>query len=487
MNNRNDLLNKKIKYVFKPYREVFINNTPLEIDNKLIINDDIWTWPKAGKKYSFDWSKLNMPSKIKEFFKGFIFFRFQNIAATSVYSMDFSLLRFIAKNKEFHNLPWKETTIIKVFANNKKLITFKKLYEWCYANQIAGFNKETLLFLEEFKYTIKKSYERIYFRETYIKDSIVNKILEELKKNEQNISQFSLRELQKHIIMRLCWELAPRPSQIYFLNFEDIVVMQNHETKSKYYCLNLPMSKKLGKTENGKRSRRISTILGKELELLIAETKKISSSNALFVGIYDNNKRCACHGINRILLEAFSFVGLGSIDLRHHLAQAFADEGAPVELLAEILGHNTLIASRAYVTTTPKLAQIKTKALGKMPSYNKTMSMLLTGEIIDMPKISNQNWVSGVVGMEYIGSIGICGLQTVCPKNPIYSCYTCKKFQPFKEGLHKEVLKALEDYIQLFLDTGISKNDLKNNRVVIQLSDCISGVRDVIKKINGNA
>ncbi|OCA72580.1 hypothetical protein BBI01_07245 [Chryseobacterium artocarpi] len=247
------------------------------------------------------------------------------------------------------------------------------------------------------------------------------------------------------------------------------------------------MSKKLGQITNGKRIRRISSILGKELELLISETKKVSPpTNAMFVTSYNNHVRCPCHIINRILLESFSFVNLGSIELRHHLAQSFADDGAPIEIIAEILGHNTLIASKAYIKATPKIVEIKTKALGKFEPYHKIINMLLTGEIINKPQSIEKNWVQGIVGMEYIGEIGKCNLQQICPKNPIYSCYTCKKFHPFKNGDHHKVLEALEKHVQLFIDIGLKRNDIKNNRTIIQLRETITAVKTVIQIISQN-
>ncbi|OCA71945.1 hypothetical protein BBI01_07250 [Chryseobacterium artocarpi] len=94
-NNKIDNISlEKSEYIFKPYKAIYISNTPSEIDNRLYINEEIWTWPKAGRIYSLDWKKKNLPDNLKELFKGFIFHRFQNNSSTSIYSMDLSLINF---------------------------------------------------------------------------------------------------------------------------------------------------------------------------------------------------------------------------------------------------------------------------------------------------------------------------------------------------------------------------------------------------------
>lgn len=51
-------------------------------------------------------------------------------------------------------------------------------------------------------------------------------------------------------------------------------------------------------------------------------------------------------------------------------------------MIAELLGHNSTVAARAYVTATPNIARIKEKALGKSPAYQRIMRSLLTGEVV---------------------------------------------------------------------------------------------------------
>ena len=90
-----------------------------------------------------------------------------------------------------------------------------------------------------------------------------------------------------------------------------------------------------------------------------------------------------------------------------------------------------------------------------------------------------------MVGSRYIGGIGACGLNanTECPKNPVYSCYTCKKFNPFKDGVHSEVKEMLQKEAQYFIDISEKGLALESNRTITQLEKTIEAVDAVIERI----
>ena len=90
-----------------------------------------------------------------------------------------------------------------------------------------------------------------------------------------------------------------------------------------------------------------------------------------------------------------------------------------------------------------------------------------------------------MVGNQYIGGVGACGLpeDTACPKNPVYACYTCAKFHPFRDGTHQEVKSGLQKQAQYFIDIAEKAMDLGHNRTFLQLERTIEAVDAVIQRI----
>ena len=241
------------------------------------------------------------------------------------------------------------------------------------------------------------------------------------------------------------------------------------------------MAKKIASDNIEKRIRAISLFLGQMIELMIY----ISPDTKCSAMLLDNNGERLTGTAIRMIVQKES-EGYTSTDFRHNLAQGLADQGAAAEIISEILGHNSTVPARAYIAATPKIAEIKTKALAKNDTYKTIMKMMLTGDIISSEGVKKSKSVKGVVGFQYIGNIGLCGLEmnTPCPKNPVYSCYTCKKFNPFKDGNHDEVKSSLEKQVQLFINKSEQFNELSSNRAVIQLEQTISAVAAVIERIN---
>jgi hypothetical protein len=43
------------------------------------------------------------------------------------------------------------------------------------------------------------------------------------------------------------------------------------------------------------------------------------------------------------------------------------------------------------------------------------------------------------------GDLGVCGAQGACREFAPISCYTCRKFRPWRDGPHREILQQLCD------------------------------------------
>ncbi|WP_150114799.1 hypothetical protein [Chryseobacterium sp. IHB B 17019] len=268
-------------YEFNTCKDIFINNTPADIDKKCYCRDDLWRWPLQGRIYKLDWRKFYFSNELKELLKGYIFYRLQNKSPYTVVSMDIYFIRYLSKCSELRNFPWsKELLIYHLGLCEDILCSLKLFYKWCLVQNIKNFTKETFEIICDFKASKKIPYQNIFLRQNYIEDSKIKIIINKLN---QPVDLTKAFDLQIRILMRLCFELAPRPSQIYVLNNEDLKIFKNENI---YYSITLTMTKKISLKKYDKRTRAVSSKLGFEISKLISMNKELgSTSNALFINL----------------------------------------------------------------------------------------------------------------------------------------------------------------------------------------------------------
>lgn len=457
---------------------------------------EVWKWRDGGILTKIDWNNFSFCNTLKNTLKNFIIYRLQTRSLMAIGSNDKWLLQDIDNSSLRDFTFWTVPNLIEFLGvlssrgKLKNIHTFRSFYRWATSRNIDGFLKETLITLMEFKAPIRKPYANVFLAGEYLSSEDEDLILYTVKNNYDQNNFISLRD---NTILSLCFELSPRPIQIHSIDINDFQKISGSNNNS-YYSIMLPLAKKLSNTNYEKRNRKISTELGKKIESLIQFNMKIFNDDvpALFRDTHNKNddlKRLSTVRISKIIQQQLKESGLdkgqGATVLRHHLAQSLADQGASAEVIAEILGHNSTLPSNAYIAATPEIAAIKTKALGKNTTYKDISKMLLTGKIIDRNKFIKERWVKGMVGAQYIGGIGSCGLpeNTSCPKNPVYSCYTCNKFHPFKDGSHEEVKIGLQKQVQFFIDTAENGLDIEHNRPMLQLEQTIKAVDKVMDYI----
>lgn len=247
--------------------------------------------------------------------------------------------------------------------------------------------------------------------------------------------------------------------------------------------------KKVGQRKPERRPRKITSRLGVKISRHILEIQHRFGNDCEPLFVNPCGRRLSVSEIGSGLKHELGEAGIDrpnqvSILLRHHLGQGLADQGTPADMIAELLGHNSTVAARAYVTATPNIARIKEKALGKSPAYQRIMRSLLTGKIVQRRDTAPERAVRGVIDTQYIGDIGACALpvHTHCPYNPIYACYTCKKFHPFADGRHEQVKDALQREAQRFIDMAELAGDLIHNRPLAQHQTTILAVSATIER-----
>jgi len=490
-------------FVFKGPSSIQIKSAVKGEINSCSLDQDCWSWKYGGIPTSIHWSKLELNSHLMEILKAFIFHRLRRLSPYTVSSCDVRWIQFLRRT-DFHlTFPWNSIEAIlnilsQVDDDRDAFFGLKAFYKFGFSQGLPGFRKEFNDAIQEARVEQRSSsqYQKVLLQEINGLSPTDEIVLLDYLYAPVAIDNYC--EFRDNVLLHLAFELAPRPLQLHSLSAEDVEVVDSANKRDRYFSLWLPMAKKRNTFNIEKRYRKITSNLGEKIVVLLEENRRLYGSSLdmpLFIdpgkvekkGVYQG--RLSSRDISKIICNSLQSRGFkkgdGATLLRHHLAQSLADQGASAETIAEILGHNSTLPARAYIAATPAIAVIKTRALGKNKTYQNIMSMLMTGQIIEKESASKGKWVQGMVGNQYIGGIGACGLpsDTACPKNPVYACYTCEKFHPFRDGTHQEVKSSLQKQAQYFIDIAEKAMDLEHNRTFLQLERTIEAVDTVIQRI----
>ena len=460
------------------------DDQPRYVDTRL----SVWTWYDGGLPLKIDWGTLNLSPALREIGKGFMAYALEKYAPrTAVMFAD--TLRFLSSTDLAAGLPWSSgqlnTTLEELKNSRSVLVGFRTLYRWAVDRGIKGFDRNTYLKIKDIRSSPVDPYARIFLSQSGLE---LDEEIQVLQRIDRLIPMNDWSELQFNIMLHLSFELGPRSIQFHSLDVADFEVVETDDREN-YYTLWLPMAKKVGQRRPERRPRKITTRLGNKIALHISEIQRRFGSGCTPLFVSPTGDRLSVIEIGAGLKHELCEAGIDrpnqvTMLLRHNLGQGLADQGTPATMIAELLGHNSTVAARAYVTATPNIARIKEKALGKSPSYQRIMRSLLTGEIVQRRNTVAESAIRGVVDTQYIGDIGACALpvHTHCPYNPVYACYTCKKFHPFADGRHEQVKEALQREAQRFIDMAEQAGDLIHNRPLAQHQTTILAVSATIER-----
>lgn len=475
-------------YVFEGPAQVAIrtrtNDQPKYVDTRL----SVWTWYDGGTAMKIDWDALRLNPNLMQIAKAFVAYALEKYAPVTAFKAA-GVFGRLAENDISAKFPWTRqevVTTIRTWAKfRESTIFFRTFYRWALNRGILGFDKETYLALKEIKTSRLDPYERIFLSQSGLAFDEEIRLLQRI---ERDIQTKDWSEAQLNMMLHLSFELGPRSIQFHSLDIADFEFIESayHE---KYYTLWLPMAKKVGQRRPERRPRKITTRLGEKISRHISEIQCRFGNDCEPLFVSPGGRRLSVTEIIVGLKHELREAGIDKPNqvtmlLRHHLGQGLADQGTPADMIAELLGHNSTVAARAYVTATPNIARIKEKALGKSPSYQRIMRSLLTGEVVQRRNTADERAIRGVIDTQYIGDIGACALpaHTHCPYNPVYACYTCKKFHPFADGRHEQVKEALQREAQRFIDMAEQAGDLIHNRPLAQHQTTILAVSATIER-----
>lgn len=475
-------------YVFEGPAQVAIrtrtDDQPRYVDTRM----SVWTWYDGGKAMKIDWAALHLNPQLMQIAKAFVAYALEKYAPVTAFKAS-GVFGRLAESEISAKFPWARQELVTTISNWAKFrestIFFRTFYRWALNRGILGFDKETYLALKEIKTSRLDPYERIFLSQSGL---ALDEEIRLLQRIERDIQTEEWSEAQLNMMLHLSFELGPRSIQFHSLDIADFEFIESVDHE-RYYTLWLPMAKKVGQRRPERRPRKITTRLGEKISQHISEMKRRFGEDCEPLFLTPNGRRMSVTEIGVSLKHELREAGIDKPNqvtmlLRHHLGQGLADQGTPADMIAELLGHNSTVAARAYVTATPNIARIKEKALGKSPSYQRIMRSLLTGEIVQRRNTVSERAIRGVIDTQYIGDIGACALpvHTHCPYNPVYACYTCKKFHPFADGRHEQVKEALQREAQRFIDIAEQAGDLIHNRPLAQHQTTILAVSATIER-----
>lgn len=372
-------------------------------------------------------------------------------------------------------------------------------YNWGVSQEIEIFDSQVQNIINDLPAPKRSSYDSIFLQQNYITPDEETRILRHIDIRLSGIENFAenkfdifrYRVLQDATILLLVYEVAPRPLQIFMLEKGDLKET-NVNSDQHFFSLRLRRNKNKHLSDEYTSPREISVRLGKAMKKLMRLNLKFfpegDCQSAAPCFLNSKGERLSTTSVSHIVSEALaSIFGIEGLDVegaltpfRHHLGQSLADQGATAAVIADRLGHSTEVAARAYIASTPEIGKIKTRALGENGTYQHLIGALLTGSIKHRSEVDDElSIVRGTVGFHYIEGIGACDVNGHCHSNPIYACYTCRKFHPFIDFPHDQVVAALQEQVVTFFN---STTDLQHSRPVVQLELAIESAKAISKE-----
>lgn len=303
-------------------------------------------------------------------------------------------------------------------------------------------------------------------------------------------------EIIDFTLFGLSFYTGMRPIQFSKLTVGDFKKDTYHKPSGLYrYSMNMPYAKKTKITID-----RVKIALPTELGLLIEEYVKRANLRLSdrFIQIDEYLIRTLNETLQRVLFaiqsneikskvenKEFILPRLTTYDFRHNVGHSLALAGASADEIAYMLGHSSLIAAAYYISATPELAMLKSKALGDNPVWQNMVNLLLTGYATDEAKWSKRT-VSGTVGGQLHIKIGGCERpDEQCHLAKARSCYSCFYFRPFSNlSKHRAVLHCVNQELVDTLEVSEKSGNSKNPAINV-LADLKAEVQMVINRIKG--
>lgn len=439
-----------------------------------------------GSTHYFSFSSIK-EEKIRHIVKYYIFKRL-GTNSVSTCSVQLSVIKDLITTDAFM-----AGSIEKIFEplhseeDLNKFFHVKSFIEFLCQNNIYPFEHKDYIAVRRRSPSIKYSpYQSIFLSQHTLSAEAKKRIISYLQGVDVSVASRSY--LRDFIILRCCYELGLRPSQIAALNIDDFISHKSKNNRPSYFSLRATYVKQKGSVLRHQ-LKAISDKLGHNIEGYMGrlDASHLEKKSPLFF----RDGRLSSIDISEIITIQFNFLGvdIGDIrgaatSLRHNMAQQLADKGASADEIAEAMSHSSVVAARAYIAATPEIGKIKSRALGRNNTYVHVMDMLLSERVS-----SAKDWQGKIplaqVGIREIVNVGGCSASS-CQFDPIHGCYggsgsdgICESFNPFRDGDHQSVIDALEEQITSFINEAEKYGQTEKSPVILQFERILENARHI--------
>jgi integrase len=163
--------------------------------------------------------------------------------------------------------------------------------------------------------------------------------------------------------------------------------------------------------------------------------------------------------------------------LRHTGATHLAMQGYPLDLIQDVLEHESEDSARYYIDAVgaeflPAFEKADRNLGGR---FSMMRDSWFNGRIIDSREAPDRPIV---VPINFAPSaVGACGKSGACPVHPLFSCYSCEHFLAFRDADHAKVLDYVEAEYQRWRNVEVSN---LRSKAIKDFDRIAVGVREVI-------
>lgn len=256
-------------------------------------------------------------------------------------------------------------------------------------------------------------------------------------------------QLRDACILVISHQYGCRPGQIARIKTTDVRCYENGAVH-----LSIPLLKQRGNEALRRVTRRVKHEWGSIFteyttrRLHMTATKTVSADN-----FFDLPPQ-RLSTVLRDLIEEITGTRWSPTDLRHTAAQRLADAGTSHIAISEFMGHATTLTANVYFDASPTQAQRINQALAISSIYSSVAEVARTRTINKsaLLRLPFDQQIGGIPHGVPIAGIGGCSAgQSLCSKNPVLSCYTCRKFLPLSDAaVHESVVESLRPVVREF-------------------------------------
>lgn len=419
---------------------------------------DVWHVHADGKEYKLEFQKA--PISQRQLLKHVVADLFGRCDPSSVTTYANSLLAHpghLDKAAKFAVLDfvqfWNEN-ILTAESNADTTALRAALHSLCNLS-VGQWNPDLRDVVSSLRSPRNDIYKTVRSRECFVPmdhQSIIIEFLDDLTASLVN-NDLRYFDIRNACILLLSHQYGLRPGSIARIKLHDVKI---HESSAVH--ISIPLTKQRERESLRRVTRRIKHDWTPLFAEFIRQRKEWqSSSEAPADSLFLLAPASVTQVIQQVTEELLGEVW-NPTDFRHTAAQRLADAGASHISLSEFLGHSTTLTANVYFDASPSQAERINQALSISPIYTEIADIAKTKTITprELRDLPPANQIGAVPHGIPISGIGGCTIgQSLCAKNPVLSCYTCRRFMPVADRrVHENVVESLRPVVKMFADTS---------------------------------